>query len=84
LPLRVLCRCLCFLKGSYTEADSRSVSAWMQVRLAGISSRNKYTKFCKSKVVKSGISMLIDWLCVLLFRHEKKQNGRKVGVSGRW
>jgi hypothetical protein len=33
------------LKGSYTEADSRSVSAWMQVRLEGISKRNKYTKF---------------------------------------
>jgi len=33
------------LKGAYTEADSRAVSAWMQVRLAGISLRNKYTQF---------------------------------------
>lgn len=33
------------LKGVYTEADSRSVSAWMQARLTGISKRNRYTKF---------------------------------------
>lgn len=33
------------LKGSYTEADSRSVSDWMQARLAGITHRNKYTRF---------------------------------------
>lgn len=33
------------LKGQYTEADSRTVSAWLQVRLAGIAKRNKYTKF---------------------------------------
>lgn len=38
-----------FLKGSYTQADSRSVSAWMQVRLAGISRRNKYTKFLQEQ-----------------------------------
>lgn len=34
-----------FLKGNYTEADSRAVSAWMQSRLAGIATRNKYTRF---------------------------------------
>ena len=33
------------LKGVYTEADSRAVSAWMKVRLEGISRRNNYTKF---------------------------------------
>ena len=37
------------LKGSYTEADSRAVSAWMQVRLAGISLRNKYTQFLQQQ-----------------------------------
>jgi hypothetical protein len=38
-----------FLKGAYTEADSRAVSAWMQVRLAGISKRNRYTKFLQEQ-----------------------------------
>ena len=33
------------LKGNYTEADNRAVSAWMKVRLEGISRRNNYTKF---------------------------------------
>lgn len=37
------------LKGSYTEADSRTVSAWMQARLAGISRRNRYTQFLQEK-----------------------------------
>ena len=37
------------LKGSYTEADSRSVSAWMKARLAGISRRNRYTKFLQEQ-----------------------------------
>jgi len=36
------------LKGSYTEADSRAVSVWMQARFAGIGKRNKYTRFLKS------------------------------------
>jgi len=33
------------LKGAFTEADSRSVSAWMRARLDGISRRNRYTRF---------------------------------------
>jgi hypothetical protein len=37
------------LKGAYTEADSRAVSAWMQARLAGINRRNKYTKFLQDQ-----------------------------------
>lgn len=37
------------LKGSYTEADSRAVSAWMKVRLMGISRRNRYTRFLQEK-----------------------------------
>jgi hypothetical protein len=37
------------LKGSYTEADSRAVSAWMQARLAGITRRNRYTKFLQEQ-----------------------------------
>ena len=37
------------LKGSYTEADSRSVSAWMQARLSGIAKRNRYTRFLQQQ-----------------------------------
>lgn len=37
------------LKGSYTEADSRAVSAWMKARLAGIARRNRYTRFLQEK-----------------------------------
>jgi hypothetical protein len=37
------------LKGAYTDADSRAVSAWMQARLAGISRRNRYTKFLQEQ-----------------------------------
>lgn len=37
------------LKGKYTEADSRAVSAWMQARLEGISKRNKYTRFLQQQ-----------------------------------
>lgn len=37
------------LKGNYSEADSRAVSAWMQARLEGISKRNKYTKFLQEQ-----------------------------------
>lgn len=37
------------LKGAYTEADSRAVSAWMQARLSGISRRNKYTAFLQEQ-----------------------------------
>jgi hypothetical protein len=35
------------LKGVYTARDSRSVSNWMMVRLAGKIKRNKYTDFLK-------------------------------------
>jgi hypothetical protein len=37
------------LKGSYTDADNRAVSAWMRSRLAGITMRNEYTKFLQDK-----------------------------------
>ncbi len=37
------------LKGAYTEADSRSVSAWLKSRLAGIARRNKYTRFLQEQ-----------------------------------
>lgn len=37
------------LKGAYTEADSRAVSAWMKARLEGIARRNNYTKFLQQK-----------------------------------
>ena len=37
------------LKGAFTEADSRSVSAWMKARLDGITRRNRYTKFLQDQ-----------------------------------
>lgn len=37
------------LKGAYTEADSRAVSAWMRSRLEGISRRNRYTAFLQEQ-----------------------------------
>ena len=37
------------LKGSYTEADSRSVSAWLRARLEGIARRNRYTAFLQQQ-----------------------------------
>lgn len=37
------------LKGAYTDADSRAVSAWMRSRLEGISRRNRYTAFLQEQ-----------------------------------
>jgi hypothetical protein len=37
------------LKGAYTEADSRAVSAWIRSRPEGISRRNRYTKFLQEQ-----------------------------------
>lgn len=37
------------LKGNYTTKDSRSVSNWMMVRLAGKYKRNKYTDFLQQR-----------------------------------
>jgi len=64
-----------FLKGSYTEADSRSVSAWMKVRLAGISSRNKYTSFLQKKGCEEPFDYAhwTDYVYLSLFGMKKKQ-----------
>ena len=37
------------LKGSYTDADSRALSAWMRSRLDGITRRNRYTQFLQEQ-----------------------------------
>jgi hypothetical protein len=37
------------LKGKYTDADSRAVSAWMRSRLDGIAHRNNYTAFLQQQ-----------------------------------
>ncbi len=37
------------LKGSYTEADNRAVSAWMKIRLMGISRSKRYTRFLQER-----------------------------------
>lgn len=64
-----------FLKGSYTEADSRSVSAWMQVRLAGISKRNRYTKFLQEQGCEEWYEYAnwTDYVYQGLFGMKKKQ-----------
>jgi len=42
------------LKGKYTEADSRTLSAWMISRLDGIAHRNNYTNFLQQKGCEEG------------------------------
>jgi hypothetical protein len=63
------------LKGSYTEADSRAVSAWMQVRLSGISGRNKYTKFLQEQGCEEWYEYAnwTDYVYQALFGMKKKQ-----------
>ena len=64
-----------FLKGAYTEADSRAVSAWMQVRLAGISRRNNYTKFLQEQGCEEWYHYAnwTDYVYQGLFSMKKKQ-----------
>lgn len=64
-----------FLKGSYTEADSRSVSAWMRDRLAGISKRNRYTKFLQEQGCEEWYEYAnwTDYVYQGLFDMKKKQ-----------
>ena len=42
------------LKGRYTEADSRAVSAWMQARQDGRTRRSRYTNFLQEQGCKEG------------------------------
>ncbi|MEM1172338.1 MAG: hypothetical protein AAGJ08_25480 [Cyanobacteria bacterium P01_H01_bin.35] len=37
------------LKGAYTAKDDRTLSGWMEIRLAGVIKRNKYTDFLQSQ-----------------------------------
>ena len=63
------------LKGAYTEADSRAVSAWMQARLAGISRRNRYTKFLQDQGCEEWYEYAnwTDYVYKGLFGMKKKQ-----------
>ena len=63
------------LKGSYTEADSRSVSAWMQARLVGISRRNRYTRFLQDQGCEEWYEYAnwTDYVYQALFGMKKKQ-----------
>ena len=63
------------LKGAYTEADSRAVSAWMQARLAGISRRNRYTKFLQDQGCEEWYEYAnwTDHVYLGLFGMKKKQ-----------
>ncbi|HCF28432.1 MAG TPA: hypothetical protein DEV81_14795 [Cyanobacteria bacterium UBA11049] len=42
------------LKGQYTEADNRTLSAWMRSRLEGIAHRNNYTVFLQQQGCNEG------------------------------
>lgn len=63
------------LKGAYTEADSRAVSAWMQARLAGITRRNRYTKFLQEQGCEEWYEYAnwTDYVYLGLFGMKKKQ-----------
>jgi hypothetical protein len=63
------------LKGAYTEADSRSVSAWMQARLMGISRRNRYTQFLQEQGCEEWYEYAnwTDYVYQGLFGMKKKQ-----------
>jgi hypothetical protein len=63
------------LKGAYTEADSRAVSAWMQARLAGISRRNRYTRFLQEQGCEEWYEYAnwTDYVYQALFRMKKRQ-----------
>lgn len=63
------------LKGAYTEADSRAVSAWMQARLAGISRRNRYTKFLQEQGCEEWheYANWTDYVYQALFGMKKRQ-----------
>ena len=63
------------LKGAYTEADSRAVSAWMQARLEGISKRNKYTRFLREQGCEEWYEYAnwTDYVYKGLFGMKKKQ-----------
>ena len=63
------------LKGNYTEADDRSVSAWLKARLLGISKRNKYTKFLQDNGCEEWFEYA-NWTNYIyqgLFAKDKKQ-----------
>jgi hypothetical protein len=63
------------LKGAYTEADSRAVSAWMRARLEGIARRNNYTKFLQQKGCEEWFEYAkwTDYVYQGLFGMKKKQ-----------
>lgn len=63
------------LKGAYTEADSRAVSAWMKARLEGIARRNNYTKFLQQKGCEEWFEYAnwTDYVYQGLFGMKKKQ-----------
>lgn len=42
------------LKGKYTPADNRTLSAWMKARLEGITHRNNYTSFLQQHGCEEG------------------------------
>jgi hypothetical protein len=63
------------LKGAYTEADSRAVSAWMQARLAGIARRNRYTRFLQEQGCEEWYEYAnwTDYIYQALFGMKKRQ-----------
>lgn len=63
------------LKGRYTEADSRAVSAWMQARLEDKTRRSRYTKFLQEQGCTDGVQYAIwtDYVYLGLFGIKKAE-----------
>jgi len=63
------------LKGSYTKADKRVLSAWVQARLGGITKRNEYTNFLHEQGCTKGFQYAkwTDYLYSGLFGMKKKK-----------
>lgn len=61
------------LKGKYTEADSRTLSAWMRARMKGIAHRNNYTGFLQKYGCEEGYEYAnwTNYIYLGLFRMKK-------------
>lgn len=63
------------LKGKYTEADSRTLSAWMKSRLENIAHRNNYTNFLQAQGCDEGYEYAnwTNYIYVGLFGMKKSE-----------
>lgn len=63
------------IKGKYTEADNRALSAWMQARLEGKTRRSRYTQFLQAQGCQDGVQYAIwtDYVYQGLFGMKKAE-----------